>query len=160
MNSSNRRQQKEKRRNKFSAIAGLLGTFAGKATAANTEKISLKLSAIDLGQVDLLVDQGFYFSRTDFMHAAVRNLLLPHAPTVQQAIARQLMVLGVVTHTRRSLEKVIGSRQQLDIRVVGVLRLAQDVTPELACEAIKSIKVCGSFQASPEVKAALLERME
>jgi Arc/MetJ-type ribon-helix-helix transcriptional regulator len=122
----------------------------------DTEKVSFNMSVVDLGQVDLLIGQGFYSSRTDFLVAAVRSLLQTHATTVQQAVARRFMTLGVAIYGRTELEKVVADGKPLEIRVVGVLAIAQDVTPELARAAIKSVSVFGKFRASPEVKAALL----
>jgi len=127
---------------------------------SDTEKVSFNMSVVDLGQVDLLVGQGFYSSRTDFIRTAARNLLLTHAPTVQEAVARQLMALGMIVYDRRTLERELSLKRQLDIRVVGVLVLAQDVTAKLARAAIRSIKVYGVFRASNELKAALADRTE
>ena len=125
-----------------------------------TEKVSFNISVVDLGQVDLLVEQGFFSSRTDFIRTAVRNLLLTHAPTVQRTVTQQFMGLGAVTYNRKALERLQTSRKQMDIRMVGVVVLTKDVTPALARATIKSIKVLGVLRASAEVKAALQDRME
>ena len=126
----------------------------------DTEKVSLNMSVVDLGQVDLLIEQGFYSSRTDFIRTAIRNLLATHAATVQQTVARQSMVLGVVVYSRKDLEALVAERKQVEIKAVGVAVLTPDVTPELARAAIKSIHVFGVLRASPEVKAALLDRTQ
>jgi Arc/MetJ-type ribon-helix-helix transcriptional regulator len=123
---------------------------------SDTEKVSFNMSVVDLGQVDLLVDQGFYSSRTDFLVAAVRSLIQSHATTVQQAVKHRSMVLGVAIYTREDLEKRVAARNPVDISVVGVLKIDDDVTPELASAAIRSVSVFGKFRASPEVIAALL----
>jgi Arc/MetJ-type ribon-helix-helix transcriptional regulator len=125
---------------------------------ADTEKISFNMSTVDLGQVDLLVEQGFYSSRTDFLVAAVRNLLQSHSTTVRQAVEHRFMTLGMVVFSRADLEKRIAAGTPLDIRVVGVLKIADDVTPELAREAIRSVSVFGKIRARPEVIAALVFR--
>ncbi len=122
------------------------------------EKVSFNLSVVDLGQVDLLIDQGFYSSRTDFLVAAVRRLIQSHAASLKEAVARRSMTIGVAMYSRDSLEKVVASGQQLEITIVGVLMIADDVTPELACAAIKSVTVFGKFRAKPEVLSALLFR--
>jgi Arc/MetJ-type ribon-helix-helix transcriptional regulator len=122
------------------------------------EKVSFNLSVVDLGQVDLLIDQGFYSSRTDFLVAAVRRLIQSHSASLKEAVARRSMTIGVAMYSRDSLEKVVASGQQLEITIVGVLVIADDVTPELACEAIKSVTVFGKFRAQPEVLSALLFR--
>ena len=119
------------------------------------EKVSFNLSVVDLGQVDLLIDQGFYSSRTDFLVAAVRRLIQSHAASLKDALARRSMTIGVAMYSRDSLEKVVASGQQLEITIVGVLVIADDVTPELATAAIKSVTVFGKFRARPEVLSAL-----
>lgn len=125
---------------------------------ADTEKISFNMSVVDLGQVDLLIEQGFYSSRTDFLVAAVRNLLQSHATTVRQAVERRFMTLGIAVYNREDLEKRVAAGSPVDIRVVGVLKIDDDVTPELARAAIKSVSVFGKIKAKPEVVAALLFR--
>lgn len=125
---------------------------------SDTEKISFNMSVVDLGQVDLLIEQGFYSSRTDFMVASVRNLLQNHATTVRQAVEHRFMTLGVAIFNRQDLEKRVAAGNPVDIRVVGVLKIADDVTPELAQAAIKSVSVFGKIKARPDVVAALLFR--
>jgi Arc/MetJ-type ribon-helix-helix transcriptional regulator len=122
----------------------------------DTEKVSFNMSVVDLGQVDLLIEQGFYSSRTDFLVAAVRNLLQSHSTTVRQAVESRFMTLGVAIYSREDLEKRAASGKPVDIRVVGVLKIDDDVTPELARAAIRSVSVFGKIRARPEVVAALL----
>ncbi|MGA2652413.1 MAG: hypothetical protein ABSF28_17895 [Terracidiphilus sp.] len=122
------------------------------------EKVSFNMSVVDLGQVDLLIEQGFYSSRTDFLVASVRNLLQSHATTVRQAVENRFMTLGVAIFSREDLERRVASEKPVDIRVVGVLKIADDVTPELARAAIKSVSVFGKIKARPEVVTALLFR--
>lgn len=129
------------------------------ADMSDVEKVSFNLSVVDLGKVDLLVEHGFYASRTDFMVTAVRNLLGPHAATINEAVARGSMVLGLHAVGRKTLEDLQAKRKQVDVSVVGVLVLSQDVEPQLARDTISSVKVRGIFRASPEVKAALKDRM-
>jgi Arc/MetJ-type ribon-helix-helix transcriptional regulator len=124
----------------------------------DTEKISFNMSVVDLGQVDLLIEQGFYSSRTDFLVASVRNLLQSHATTVRQAVENRFMTLGVAIFSREDLEKRVAAGNPAEIRVVGVLKIDDDVTPELARAAIKSVSVFGKIKAQPEVVAALLFR--
>jgi Arc/MetJ-type ribon-helix-helix transcriptional regulator len=124
----------------------------------DTEKVSFNLSVVDMGQVDLLIEQGFYSSRTDFLVAAVRNLLATHNTTVRQAVERRLMTLGVAIYTREDLEARVAAHKPADIRVVGVLRIADDVTPELARAAIRSVTVFGKIRATPEVIGAIMLR--
>ena len=124
----------------------------------DTEKISFNMSVVDMGQVDLLIEQGFYSSRTDFLVAAVRNLLATHNTTVKQAVERRLMTLGVAIYSREDLEARAAAGTPVDVRVVGVLRIADDVTPELARAAIRSVTVFGKIKARPEVVAALVFR--
>ena len=92
------------------------------------EKVSFNMSVVDLGQVDLLIEQGFYSSRTDFLVASVRNLLQSHATTVRQAVENRFMTLGVAIFSREDLERRVASEKPVDIRVVGVLKIADDAT--------------------------------
>jgi len=124
----------------------------------DTEKVSFNLSVVDVGQIDLLIEQGFYSSRTDFLVAAVRSLLATHNTTVRQAVERRLMTLGVAVYTREELEARVAAHKPVDIRVVGVLKIAGDVTPELARAAIRSVTVFGKIRATPDVIAAIMFR--
>lgn len=124
----------------------------------DTEKVSFNLSVVDVGQIDLLIEQGFYSSRTDFLVAAVRSLLATHNTTVRQAVERRLMTLGVAVYTREDLEARVAAHKPVDIRVVGVLKIAGDVTPELARAAIRSVTVFGKIRATPDVIAAIMFR--
>ncbi|WP_110514467.1 CopG family transcriptional regulator [Herpetosiphon llansteffanensis] len=126
---------------------------------ADIEKVSINLSVVDLGQIDLLVDQGFYSSRTDFFRAAVRTQLGNHDEAIKQAVVRTSSVLGVISFDREDLQRMQHNNEQARIVVVGLLILNNDISPELAQATIKSIKVYGALRASPAVKAALADRM-
>ena len=128
------------------------------AKEAESEKITINLGFVDLGQVDLLVEDGFYSNRTDFIRTAIRNQLSTHGEVVKQSVARRDMVLGLQRYTRRDLEKVLASGEQLQIQVLGLATIDEDVTPQLARQAIASITVLGALRASPAVKAALADR--
>jgi Arc/MetJ-type ribon-helix-helix transcriptional regulator len=124
-----------------------------------TEKITINLGPVDLGQIDLLVQEGFYSNRTDFIRTAIRIQLTTHAEVVKRAVARKTLVLGLQHYTRRDLEAVRAAGEKLQINVLGLASIADDVTPELALATIDSVVVLGSFRASPEVKAALVRRI-
>ena len=126
---------------------------------SETEKITINLGLVDLGQIDLLVQEGFYQNRTDFIRTAIRNQLTTHAEEVKQTVARKTLVLGLQHYTRRDLEAVSAAGEMLQIKVLGLASIADDVTPELALETIDSIDVLGAFRASPRVKAALAGRI-
>ena len=127
--------------------------------AGETEKITMNLGPIDLGQIDLLVQEGFYSNRTDFIRTAIRNQLATHAEAVRQTVARKTLVLGLQQYTRQDLEAVRAAGQRLQIRVLGLATIADDVSPELALATIDSISVLGAFHASDAVKLALAERI-
>jgi Arc/MetJ-type ribon-helix-helix transcriptional regulator len=124
-----------------------------------TEKITINLGLVDLGQIDLLVQEGFYSNRTDFIRTAIRNQLTTHAEVVKSTVARKTLVLGVQYYTRRDLEAVRAAGEKLQISVLGLASISADVSPELALAAIDSVVVLGAFRASPEVKAALASRI-
>jgi len=130
----------------------------GMAREAESEKITINLGFVDLGQVDLLVEDGFYSNRTDFIRTAIRNQLSTHGEVVKKSVERREMVLGLQRYTRRDLEKVLASGAQLQIQVLGLATIDDDVTPQLARQAIASIAVLGALRASAEVKAALADR--
>ncbi|MCA1730986.1 MAG: CopG family transcriptional regulator [Actinobacteria bacterium] len=127
---------------------------------SETEKITINLGLVDLGQIDLLVQEGFYQNRTDFIRTAIRNQLSSHAEAVRQTVARKTLVLGLQHYTRRDLEAVRASAETLQIKVLGLASIADDVPPELALETIDSLEVLGAFRASPAVKAALADRTQ
>lgn len=159
---ANHEQQskREDRKQSFRAMAGLIGTFgAGAFAGAKREKLNLSMGADELRQVDILVERGLYAGREAFLQSAARNLLHEHGMDLPQSTTGQLTAVGIVMHNRKSLEKLLAAGRQVELNVTGILRLADDVTPELACAVIKQLKVCGAFQASPEVKAALRDRI-
>ena len=122
---------------------------------SETEKITINLGLVDLGQVDLLVQEGFYSNRTDFIRTAIRNQISTHAEVVRQTVARKTLVLGLEHYTRRDLEAVREAGETLEIKVLGLASIDEDVSPDLALETIDSIVVLGALRASPAVKSAL-----
>jgi len=124
-----------------------------------TEKITINLGLVDLGQIDLLVQEGFYSNRTDFIRTAIRNQLVVHKEEVKRTVARKTLVLGVQYYTRSDLEAVRAAGEKLQINVLGLASIADDVSPELALATIDSIEVLGAFRASPAVRAALAGRI-
>lgn len=124
-----------------------------------SEKLTLNLGFVDLGRIDLLVRDGFYSNRSDFIRTAIRNQLVTHAEIAQQATSRLSLELGLRTFTRADLEAVAAAKERLEIRVLGLAIIADDVPPVLARETIASLTVLGALHASPEVKAALADRL-
>jgi Arc/MetJ-type ribon-helix-helix transcriptional regulator len=125
----------------------------------DTEKVTINLGLVDLAQMDLLVEEGFYTNRTDFVRMAIRNQLQLHADAIRQTVTRKRFVMGMQRYSRAELEKTVASNEQLDIHVLGLATIDDDVTPELARAAIASIHVLGAFIASNAVKAALADRI-
>ena len=126
---------------------------------ADSEKITINLGLVDLGRIDLLVRDGFYSNRTDFIRTAIRNQLTTEQEQVTQSVRRQRMEVGLLDLTRADLEAARAQNELLDIRVVGLARIADDVPVELAVATIGSIHVLGALQASREVKAALKDHI-
>ncbi len=127
---------------------------------ADTEKITINLGFVDLGQVDLLVQEGFYSNRTDFIRTAIRNQIERHIDVVRKAVTRKSVDLGLRHFSRADLEAVRDAGQMLDIRVLGLASFGEDITPELARASIASLSVLGALHASAAVKAALQDRMQ
>jgi Arc/MetJ-type ribon-helix-helix transcriptional regulator len=127
---------------------------------AETEKITINLGYVDLGRIDLLVQEQFYSNRTDFIRTAIRNQLMAHSDAVTQSIERHTLELGLRDYSRADLEAVKAAGEKLHIKVVGLARIAGDVTPDLALATIGSITVLGALQASPDVKSALAGRIK
>lgn len=125
----------------------------------DSEKITINLGFVDLGHIDLLVREGFYSNRSDFIRTAIRNQLDRHADAVKQSVARRHLDLGLRHFTRADLEQVRAAGDTLHIQVLGLAVIASDVSAELARATIASINVLGALQASPEVKAALSDRI-
>src|SRR6202045_3190885 len=125
----------------------------------DTEKITVNLGYVDLGHVDLMVQEGFYSNRTDFIRTAIRNQLERHADVVKQSTARKSLDLGLRNYSRDAPEAARRAGEMLHINVLGLARIAQDVSPELARVTIASVYVLGALHASPAVKAALADRM-
>jgi Arc/MetJ-type ribon-helix-helix transcriptional regulator len=125
----------------------------------DSEKVTINLGHVDLGRIDLLVNDGFYSNRTDFIRTAIRNHLDEHRTAVTQAIARQHLDLGLRHYGRKDLEALRSAGETLAIQVLGLVVIADEVTAELALATITSIRVLGGLQASPEVKLALRDRI-
>jgi Arc/MetJ-type ribon-helix-helix transcriptional regulator len=136
-----------------------MSVYELRSKAGDAEKITINLGFVDLGQIDLLVQEGFYSNRTDFIRTAIRHQLATHAEVVKQTVARKTLVLGLQHFSREDLEAVQAAGQQLHIQVLGLARIAEDVSPELARATIASLVVLGAMQASPAVKAALADRI-
>jgi Arc/MetJ-type ribon-helix-helix transcriptional regulator len=126
---------------------------------ADSEKITINMSAVDLGKVDLLVQEGLYANRTDFIRTAIRSQLERHNLEVQQSVARHSYGIGVFEYDLKDFERLKASGKRIKFTVVGVLHIAHDVPPDLAAEVIETIQVRGVFNASEAVKAALADRM-
>jgi len=126
---------------------------------SETEKITINLGLVDLGQIDLLVQEGFYSNRTDLIRTAIRNQLTTHSEVLRQTVARKSLVLGLQHYSRADLEAVQRSGQKLQIQVLGLASIAADVSPELALATIESLLVLGALHASPAIKSALAGRI-
>ena len=122
------------------------------------EKLTINIGCVDLGQIDLLVQEGFYNNRTDLIRTAIRNQLATHQEVVRQVVTRKTLVLGIQHYSSEDLNAVKAAGQMLQIRVLGLASIDIDVTPALALATIESINVLGALHASPAVKAALRDR--
>lgn len=130
-----------------------------KFKVVDSEKITINVGFVDLGQIDLLVSEGFYGNRTDFIRTAIRNQVNNHADAVKQVVARKMLVLGIQSISADDLRALRAAKQTLAIRVLGLVTIASDVSPELALATITSINVLGALHASAAVKAALASRL-
>ncbi|HEX6684448.1 MAG TPA: hypothetical protein VF062_16720 [Candidatus Limnocylindrales bacterium] len=122
------------------------------------EKITINMNVVDLGKVDLLVAEGFYANRTDFIRTAIRNLLDRHEDEVKRTVGRKQAIVGVIHYNREELEAFKEAGRMLDVTITGLFSLGSDVTPELARAVISSLRVTGVFRASQAVKQALQDR--
>ncbi len=127
--------------------------------AVDSEKITINLGYVDLGHIDLMVQDGFYTNRTDFIRTAIRNQVDRHADAVRKSVARKTLDLGLRHYSREDLEAVRAAGEMLQINVLGLATIACDVAPELARATITSVTVLGALHASPEVKAVLNDLM-
>jgi Arc/MetJ-type ribon-helix-helix transcriptional regulator len=130
-----------------------------RAKGGESEKITINLGYVDLGQIDLLVQEGFYSNRTDFIRTAIRNQLNTHAEVVKQTVTRKTLELGLRQYNKQDLEAVQQAGEKLHIQVVGLVIIGADVTPELALATIEAIHVLGALQASSAIKSALAARI-
>ena len=125
----------------------------------DSEKITINLGYVDLGHIDLLVAEGFYSHRSDFIRTAIRNQLDRHQDAVKQSVVRHQLELGLRRYTRKDLEAVQAAGEKLHIQVLGLASIADDVSPELALRTIASIHVLGALHVSPAVRSALGDRI-
>jgi Arc/MetJ-type ribon-helix-helix transcriptional regulator len=141
------------------ANGGSMNIQESRLKQGDSEKITINLGLVDLGQIDLLVQEGFYSNRTDLIRTAIRNQLSTHADVIKQVVARKSLVLGLQHYSRADLEALQNAGQKLQIQVLGLASIGADVTPELALATIDSVSVLGALHASPAVKAALAGRI-
>ncbi len=125
----------------------------------DSDKVTVNVGLVDLAQVDLLVNEGFYSNRTDFVRTAIRNQLLVHADAIRQTVVRKRFVVGQHRYSRKELEQVVAAGERLDVHVLGLAVIEDDVPAELAGAAIATIQVLGAFIASPAVRQALADRI-
>lgn len=125
----------------------------------DSDKVTINVGLVDLAQVDLLVNEGFYSNRTDFMRTAIRNQLQVHADAIRQTVVRKRFVVGQHRYSRKELEQVVAAGEKLDVHVLGLAVIEDDVPAELADAAIATIQVLGAFIASPAVRQALADRI-
>ena len=125
----------------------------------DNEKITINLGHVDLGRIDLLVQEGFYGNRSDFIRTAIRNQLAAEADAVSRSVERHTLEMGLRDVTRAELEAAVAAGETLHIKVVGLVRMAPDITPDLARSAIGSLTVLGALQADGAIKAALKGRI-
>src|SRR6202521_1735029 len=83
-----------------------------------TEKITINLGYVDLGHIDLMVQDGFYSNRTDFIRTAIRNQLGHHADAVRLSVVRRTLELGLRHYNRDNLEAARTAGKKLHINVL------------------------------------------
>lgn len=128
------------------------------AEVDRSEKVTINIGLVDLGQIDLLVGEGFYANRTDFIRTAIRRQLETRSDSVNKTVVRRALTLGTQHYGRRELEEHRVAGRMVDLRVLGLATIADDVSPELALATIASVEVLGAFRAPRAVKAALAPR--
>jgi Arc/MetJ-type ribon-helix-helix transcriptional regulator len=126
----------------------------------DSEKMTINISAVDLGKIDLLVQESLYSNRTDFIRTAIRNQLDKHSLEIQQSVTRHSYTIGALVYDKSDFEKRKAKGEKIRLNLIGVLHFASDISPELAREVVESIQVRGVFHASEAVKAALADRMK
>lgn len=129
------------------------------ADSEKSEKITINVGLVDLGQIDLLVSEGFFANRTDFIRTAIRRQLESRSGAVDSTVARRALTLGSEHLSRQDLEELRDAGQTVELRVLGLATIADDVTPELALATIAAVEVLGAFRAPRAVKAALASRI-
>lgn len=126
---------------------------------SDSEKITVNVGSVDLGRMDLLVQEGFYSNRADFIRTAIRNQLERQSTAVDSITNRKSMVIGTQVYTRKELEEKRENNELVNVKVIGMLILTDDITTALALETIQSVTVRGVFKASEDVKTALKDRI-
>ncbi len=135
------------------------GINVGGETMGDSEKITVNIGSVDLGRIDLLVQEGFYASRADFIRTAIRNQLDRQRDTVDSITTRKSMVIGTLSITRKELEQKRDANEMINVKVIGMLIMTDDITPALALETIQSVTVRGVFKAPEDLKQALSDRL-
>lgn len=125
----------------------------------DTEKVCVNLAAVELGKIDVLVSQGLFTSRTDLIRAGIRKVLEENGEAVQR-VALGAAGLGIMAITRKQLEQARKAGEKLDMKVIGILVIDPDVTPELADTTIHEIRIFGTLRGPKAVLARIGDRVK
>jgi Arc/MetJ-type ribon-helix-helix transcriptional regulator len=129
------------------------------ARIETTEKITININTIDLGHIDLLVNEGYYATRTEFIKTAVKKQLDRHEEDTKKLIEQKAkhgdyeLSIGVGGFTKSELERIIQKKEaKIKMIFIGLFITPKDVTLELLEQAVESIKVYGVCRCSQEIK--------
>src|ERR1700742_773212 len=97
--------------------------------SSESEKITINLGHVDLGHIDLLVRDGFYANRTDFIRTAIRNQVERHAEAARHSVSRRNLDLGLRHYSREELETAHAAQRPRDVGGTGLGGIAPSHHP-------------------------------
>ena len=146
---------------------------------STTEKVSVNMNTSTLSSIDLLVDNGYYSNRSDFINQSVRETLRQHRADIDRIVkanadsedSGRIWFIGVCVLEPRDLVRLKMKQDMLndkklkdsaaaahesdrkaDITGYGVLIISEDCNEKLLFETVGSIKIRGRVKCSESIK--------
>lgn len=121
----------------------------------STEKITINVNTSDLGKIDLLIHEGYYSNRTDFIKSAIKSQVNKHDDEINMILSskkKKDWFVGVYVLTEDELQALKRYGRKKAIRGMGLLIVDKDVSLDLMKTSISAIETYGVCRCSSEIK--------
>ena len=126
-----------------------------------SEKVSVNINTSTLSSIDLLVDNGYYSNRSDFINQALREGLQKHQNTIDRIIEKKTeqsgespnhWFIGVYGLEKQDVEQAKNRGVEMEIKGYGVLVIDEDIDEEVLFATVRTIKVKGKIVCKKSIK--------